>query len=115
MKRIIGLLSVFCGVAIGSGIATAVDIQTAPVEQEIPSSPEMNKQNFNIGPKDSGKEKPQGVWVDLFLEKNVSLSCGLNIDFNEQDIQDRQNRNSGKSGLGATVLGGSVGLKFLFK
>lgn len=115
MKRIIGLLSVIYGVAIGSGIATAADILTAPVEQDVPSSPEMNKQNFNIGQRDSAKEKPQGLWVDLFLEKNISLSCGLNIDFNEQDIQDRQNRKSGKSGLGSTVLGGSVGLKFLFK
>lgn len=115
MKTIIGLLLIFYSLTIGVGLAESVDLKTAPMEENIPSLPVKNKQNFNIGQRDTEKEKPQGVWVDLYLQKNIAVGCGLNINFYEPDLQNRQNRNSGKSGLGATLLGGSVGLKFLFK
>jgi hypothetical protein len=115
MKGKIGLLLIFCSLILGGVIAQAVDIQTAPMEQKDTSSSETKKQYRNIGPRDPEKEKPLGVWVDFFLDKNMAVGCGLSVNSYDSNLLNGQNRNSGRFGLGDKQVEGCVGLKFLFK
>ncbi|MBP1752304.1 MAG: hypothetical protein H6Q57_1140 [Geobacteraceae bacterium] len=115
MKIMTGLLLIVYCLTIGAGIAKALDIQTAPMEQNNPSSTEKNKQYLNIGQRDPQKDNPQGVWLDFLLDKNMAVGCGLTVNFQEPEMQNDQNGNSVRLGLGEAHLGGCVGLKFLFK
>jgi hypothetical protein len=115
MKIRAGLLLIVYCIAVGAGIAKAVDIQTAPMEQNNPSSTEKNKQYLNIGQRDPQKDNPQGVWSDFFLDKNMAVGCGLTVNSYEPDSRNGQNGNSVRLGLGEAHLGGCVGLKFVFK
>jgi hypothetical protein len=115
MKYKIGLLFIICCLLPGGGIAQAVEIQTAPIEQKDTTSSETNKQHRNIGPRDPEKDKPMGVWVDFYLEKNMAVGCGLSLNSYDSSLQNGQSGNSGKLGLGDKQVEGCVGLKFLFK
>lgn len=114
MKSKIWILCVFCSLTIGAGIARAVDVQTAPVEQNTPSSSEENKQSTTIGPRDTEKEKPHGVGVNIFLNKNLAVTSSVSLLPPEQSLQSGQVANNGGLGLNAAQVGGAVGFKMLF-
>jgi hypothetical protein len=112
MKSKIVLLIILFIIFIGAGLAGAVDIKTSPMKQNIPAMPDKDKEYFNIGQKDPQKEKPSGVWVDFFLEKNTAVGCGLSVN---APTSNSQNGNRGILGFGATQIEGCVGFKFMFK
>ncbi len=104
-----------CGLISVPGIAGAVDIQAAPVEQNKPSSPEMDKQNFNIGQRDSQKEKPHGVWLNFYENKKLSIGCGITLLPRESLLHGSQSGNSGGPGLDTGKVQGCLGLKYSFR
>jgi hypothetical protein len=93
----------------------AVDIQAAPVDQTKPSSPEKDKQNYNIGPREPQKEKPLGVWVDFFQSKKMSVGCGLSLQPKESLLHSGQSGTSAGLSLGADTVRGCVGFKYSFR
>lgn len=101
------LLCIFLSVP---DVAVAVDIQAAPIEQNKPSSPEMDKQNFNVGPRDSLKEKPHGVWLNFYEHKKMSIGCGISLLPQESLLHGGQ----GGMGLGAEKVQGCLGIKYTF-
>lgn len=111
MKSKIWILCVFCSLTIGAGIARAVDVQTAPVEQNTPSSSEENKQSVTIGPRDPEKVKPHGVGVNVFLNKNLAVNGSISLLPPEQYLQ---SGNNGDLGLNPSQLGGAVAFRVLF-
>ncbi len=113
MKSKIWLLLAFCSLTVNVGIARAVDIRTAPVEQNSVSSSEENKQSVTIGPRDPEKDKARGVGVNIFLKKNVALTSSVSLLPPVQSMQP-QGANSGDLSLNAAQVGGAVGFKMLF-
>jgi hypothetical protein len=104
------VLFLLCWLVSGPHIAGAVDIQAAPIEQNKPSSPEMDKQNFNVGPRESQKEKPHGVWLNFYENKKMSIGCGISLLPKESLLHDGQ----GGMGLGAEKVQGRLGIKYSF-
>ena len=114
MKNNILFLLLFYSLTIGAGIAGAVDIQTAPADRNSPSPPTGDKQSVSIGPRDTEKEKPHGMAVNVFVNKNVAVNSSVSVLSPEPSVQPGQNGNSRGFGLSASQLGGTVGLKVFF-
>jgi|GEM_PF-3344398 len=115
MKSKLLLLSIFCNLTIGAGIANAVNIETAPIEQNSISSSAGDKQSTTIGPRDPEKDKSHGVGVNVFMSKNLAVSSSVSVFAPEPNLQTGQIGNSGGLGLNASQVGGTVGLKMFFK
>lgn len=115
MKKIRVTLLLLCGIICGPEVAGAVDIQAAPVVKDKPSSPEIEKQNFNVGPRDSQKEKSPGVWLNFFKTKEMSVGCGVSLLPRESLLPNAQRGNNGVSGLSADKVQGCVGFKYSFR
>ena len=97
----------------GRSLRGAVDIQTAPIEQNKPTSTERDKQNYNIGPREPEKEKPLGVWLDFYQNKKMSIGCGVSLLHHESLLRSGQ---SGSSvGLGSGKVQGCFGFKYSFR
>lgn len=114
MKSKLLLLLVFYSLTIGAGIARAVDIQTAPVDRNSTSSLAGDKQSVSIGPRDPEKEKPRGVGVNVFVNKNVSVNSSVAVLSPEPYVQPGQIGNDRGFGLSTSQIGGTVGLKVFF-
>jgi len=112
-KRTAFLLLFFCIISVPD-IAGAVDIQAAPIEQDKLSSPERDKQNYNIGPKEPQKEKSHGVWLNFYQNKKMSIGCGVSLLPQESLSHSGQSGNSDGLGLGAEKVQGCVGFKYSF-
>jgi len=108
------LVFLYCSLTIGAGIASAVEIQTGPVDQNAPSTSAGEKQSATIGPRDPEKEKPQGVGVDFLLSKNLAVSSSVSLLSPEPYLQTGQVVNSGGLGFSTSQVGGAVGLKIFF-
>ena len=93
----------------------AVDIQAAPIDQDKPSSPEKDKQNYNIGPREPQKEKPLGVWLNFYQSKKMSIGCGLSLQPQESLLHSGQSGTSVGLGLDAEKVKGCVGFKYSFR
>lgn len=113
MKSKLLLLSLFCSLTIGAGIANAVNIETAPIEQNSISS-SGNKLSTTIGPRDPEKDKSRGVGVDFFLNKKLAVSSSVSVLTPAPNLQTGQIVNSGGLGLNASQVGGTVGIKMFF-
>ncbi len=113
MKSIEAFL-ICCSFMSVPGIAGAVDIQAAPApfEANKPSSPQMDKQNFNVGPRDSQKEKALGVWLNFYENKKLSVGCGLSLVPQVSLLRSGQSGNN--SGLGSENVRGCFGIKYSF-
>lgn len=108
-KKVAVLLSLW-SFTIGTGIASGVEIQTAPVEQNTLSAVAETKQSATIGPRDPEKEKPHGIGVDVFLSKNVAMTSSVSLLPAAPSVLP----GSSGQGLNAAQLGGTVGLKMIF-
>ncbi len=110
----IGVFLLCCSFMSVPGNARAVDIQAAPAPFELnkPSSPQMDRQNFNVGPRDSQKEKGQGVWLNFYENKKLSVGCGISLVPQASLLHNGQSGNS--SGLGPEKVQGCFGFKYSF-
>ncbi|HET6419833.1 MAG TPA: hypothetical protein VFG19_06745 [Geobacteraceae bacterium] len=104
-----------CGLISVPGIAGAADMQTSPIEQNKPSPTAMDKQNFNVGQRDSQKEKPHGVWLDFYENKKISIGCGITLLPQESLLRGGQGGNSGGPGFDAGKVQGCLGFKYSFR
>jgi len=93
----------------------AVDIQAAPIDQGKPSSPEKDKQQYSIGPRERQKENPLGVWINLFQSKKMSFGCGLSLQHQESFLQSGQRGADVGLGQIAEKVRGCVGFKYSFR
>lgn len=93
----------------------AVDVQAAPNDQDKSSSPEKDKQNYNIGQRKPQNEKPVGVWLDFYRDKKMSVGCGLSLQPQESLMHNGQRGTSVGLGLGAEKVQGCVGFKYSFR
>ncbi len=114
MKSTIFLLIISCSLAMDAGTAGAADVQTFPVEQNIPSLSEGIKQT-TIGPRDTEKEKGHGVGVDIFLNEYLAVTNSISLLPSEQSQLPWQKGNNGVLDLNSSKVGGTVGIKMLFK
>ncbi len=114
MKSTIFLLIIFCCLAMDAYTAGAADVQTFPVENNMPSLSEGIKQAAPIGPRDIEKEKGHGVGVDIFLNEYLAVTNSISLLPSEQS-QLWQKGNNGVLDLNSSKVGGTVGIKMLFK
>jgi len=115
LKSTIFLLIISFSLAIDAGIGVASDIQTFPLGQNTPSPSDGMKPSSTIGPRDPEKEKGHGVGVDLFLNDYLAVTSSLSLFPSEQTQLPWQNGNNGALDLNSSKLGGTVGIKMLFK
>ncbi len=112
MKSIIFFLIMSCSFAINAG---AADVQTFPAGQNIPSLSEGTKQTATIGPRDTEKEKGHGVGMDIFLNEYLAITNSISLLPSEQSQLPWQKGNNGGLDLNSSKIGGTFGLKMLFK
>lgn len=113
-KRLPSFLLLAGMLTCGAGVARALDIQSAPVAQAIPSPAAAEKQSPNIGPHDPEKEKPLGVGVNFFLTKNMAVTSSLSLPSPDAAGQSGLTGSGGGSVLSASRVGGTVGFRMLF-
>ena len=115
MKSTIIFLIISCSLAIDASTSGASDVKAFPVEQNAPSLSDRMKPSDAIGPRDPEKEKGHGLGVDLFLNDYLAVTSSLSLFPAEQSQLPWQNGNSGALDLNSSKVGGTVGIKMLFK
>ncbi len=113
MKRTLSVLCLISGITAVAGVAGAVDVQPAPVEQRSIAATEGEKQSPNVGRRDLEKEKEHGVGMNLFVAKNLAVNSSVSLLPSEQSLQTGQPV-AGGLGVGGAQLSGAVGLKLFF-